>query len=378
MRKNVGGVCFVALVVLATVSTRAWNGGWVESPPHAESGASAPEQDDDRERFVRFIAFGDMGTGDNDQIALAKRMALWQNEVHFDTVLLLGDNIYPDGNPADIPAKFEKPYEELLRRGVRFYAVLGNHDVEKGREGQINYPNFNMGGRAYYSFVKSNGLAEFFALDSNNIDAAQLRWLENALASSKAIWKLAYFHHPIYSSGKKHGSDTVLRAKLEPLFVQYGVAAVFSGHDHIYERTKLQQGIQYFVAGAGSGKLRRGDLNRGTPFFLVGNDETSSFLSVEATREQLSFKAIDSAGDVFDSGDLLSKAAKPQPLSLSMPLTIPPMINGAKLPASMNKNPVSEAPASANQTGKDAQMSGRNEDMRKREEKERHKKEQEE
>src|SRR5207247_1297767 len=77
--------------------------------------------------------------------------------------------------------------------------------------------------------------------------------------------KLAVFHHPIYSSGKKHGSDLKLRGKLEPLFVRYGVNAVFSGHDHIYERTIPQQGIHYFVTGAG-GDARRGDVNLKSPF----------------------------------------------------------------------------------------------------------------
>ncbi len=281
---------------------------------------------------VRFIAFGDMGTGDNEQYALAKQMAAWHEAHPFNTVLLLGDNIYPDGDPADLPAKFEKPYAELLRRGIRFQAVLGNHDVKKGRAAQISYANFNMGGKAYYSFVKGpngagNTLTEFFALDSNSMDAEQLKWVAGALAASTAAWKLVFFHHPIYSSADTHGSDTALRAKLEPLFVRYGVAAVFSGHDHTYERTKPMMGVQYFVAGAASGKLRHGDLNRKSPFLAFGNDETGSFLYVEVSAEQLSFQAINAAGSVFDKGALTPGAANE--LALNMPVVVP-----ADLPAS--------------------------------------------
>jgi 3',5'-cyclic AMP phosphodiesterase CpdA len=194
----------------------------------------------------------------------------------------------------------------LLQRGVKFHAVLGNHDVRKGREAQIKYPNFNMGGRSYYSFTKGgNGapLVEFFALDSNAFDGTQRQWVESALAASRAPWKVVYFHHPLYSSAESHGSDERLRASLEPLLVKYGVAAVFSGHDHIYERTKLQQGVQYFVSGAG-GKLRRGDLNRRTPIHAFGSDETSSFMSVEVTPERFSFQAIDVNGRVIDSGEV--------------------------------------------------------------------------
>jgi 3',5'-cyclic AMP phosphodiesterase CpdA len=207
-----------------------------------------------------------------------------------------------------MPAKFEGPYGELLRRGVSFRAVLGNHDVRKGRETQINYPKFNMGGRLYYSFTKGDGLVEFFALDSNYFDNLQRRWLEVALMASRAKWKVAYFHHPIYSSADRHGSDVDLRSELEPLLVRYGVDAAFSGHDHIYERTRPQKGIQYFVSGAGS-KPRRGDLDRRTPFFAAGNDETSSFMSIEVTPERFSFKTIDAGGRVIDSGELAPRAA---------------------------------------------------------------------
>jgi Calcineurin-like phosphoesterase len=123
------------------------------------------------------------------------------------------------------------------------------------------------------------------------------------LAASKAKWKIVFFHHPIYSSGNRHGLDLGLRAKIEPLLAKHGVAAAFAGHDHTYERTRPQQGMQYFAAGTGS-KPRRGDLNRKTSFFDAGNDETSCFISVEITPERFSFRTIDETGRVIDSGAL--------------------------------------------------------------------------
>ena len=256
---------------------------------------------------VRFIAFGDAGTGDDQQLELARVMAKQQTSKAFDTALLLGDNIYPDGDLANVAEKFEKPYADLLHSGVKFRAVLGNHDVKKGREQQLKYPHFGMNGRAYYSFTQGAmgdaPLVEFFALDSNAFDGAQQQWIAGALSASRARWKVVYFHHPIYSSGDKHGSDESLRGKLEPLLVKHGVTAVFSGHDHIYERTKPLQGVQYFVAGAG-GKLRKGDLNRNSAFMAFGSDETSSFMSVEATPDKFSFQAIDTAGKVIDAGEM--------------------------------------------------------------------------
>lgn len=249
----------------------------------------------------RFVALGDTGTGGKGQFAVASRMARHHEEHPFDTVLLLGDNIYPHGDASELPTKFEQPYAELLRRGVNFYAVLGNHDVDNGREAQINYAPFNMGGRPYYSFVKGDGLVEFFALDSNQFDPAQIIWLERALAASKARWKIAYLHHPPYSSGMKHGSNEKLRSMLQPLFVFYGVAAVFSGHDHVYERIKPQQGVQYFVSGTG-GQLRRGDLNRRSPLFAAGDDEVNSFVDVELTPDHFSFRSIGADGRTLDEG----------------------------------------------------------------------------
>ena len=257
---------------------------------------------------VRFIVFGDSGTGDNAQHDLARVMASHHWEQLYDTALMLGDNIYPDGNIADIQGKFERPYSELLRRGVSFQAALGNHDVKRGREAQINYPKFNMGGRPYYSFTKGSGLVEFFALDSTNFDVRQRRWLEDTLATSRANWKIAYFHHPLYSSSDRHGSSLGLRSDLEPLLIKYGVAATFSGHDHTYERVKPQQGVQYFVSGAG-GKLRRGDLDRESPFYASGHDESNSFISVELTRDRFSFKTIDAKGKVVDLGEVAPRTA---------------------------------------------------------------------
>ncbi len=259
------------------------------------------------EGTFRFVAMGDTGTGKQGQFAIARRMTQFLSERPFDTVLMLGDNIYSSGKSSDVGEKFEQPYAELLRQDVKFFAVLGNHDVRRGRTFEINYPNFNMGGRAYYSMVKADGLIEFFALDTTAFDEQQRGWLELALAASKARWKVAYFHHPIYSSGKTHGSDVRLRAKLEPLFVKYGVAAAISGHDHFYERTKPQRGIQYFVCGA-SGQLRPGNINRKSSLTEVGNDKTHSFMFAEASKTEMTFWAVDAAGKTLDSVTL--KAAE--------------------------------------------------------------------
>ena len=250
---------------------------------------------------VRFVALGDTGTGGPSQLAVAKQLVAFHDARPYETAILLGDNVYPNGNPTQLVEKFERPYAELLRRGVRFQAVLGNHDVTLGRTAQIHYGPFNMGGRSYYSFVKGDGLIEFFALDSNRLDNEQVRWLESALRSSQARWKIVVMHHPLYSSANKHGSSRTLQSLLEPLFVRYAISAVFAGHDHVYERTTPQKGIQYFVSGAG-GQLRRGNINRQSPLLAAGNDQVHSFMYVEITRDRFSFWAVSENGEILDSG----------------------------------------------------------------------------
>jgi len=250
---------------------------------------------------VRFPVLGDWGTGDQGAAGVAGQMLASHRRTPFDFIVAAGDNIYPNGSGRYFQKHFEQPFASLLQERVNFYAVLGNHDVEQGRQDQCQYPLFNMAGRNYYTLKQGDGLLELFMLDSTDFDSSQAGWLEQALRASTARWKVAVFHHPIYSSGRKHGSDLGLRKKIEPLLTRYGVSAVFSGHDHIYERTRPQQGIQYFVSGAG-GKTRRGDVDLRSPFRDVSFDEDNHFMLIEVDHRQISFEAISETGSVIDRG----------------------------------------------------------------------------
>jgi 3',5'-cyclic AMP phosphodiesterase CpdA len=254
---------------------------------------------------IRFVVIGDWGTGDDDATGVASQMLNAYRQTPFDFVVAAGDNIYPNGSGRYFSKHFEQPFASLLGDRVNFYAVLGNHDVEQGRADQCQYPLFNMGGKNYYTLKQGDGLAELFMLDSTDFDEAQAGWLEQALSASTSRWKIAAFHHPLYSSGNKHGSNLKLRKRLEPLLTRYKVNAVFSGHDHIYERTKPQHGIQYFVTGAG-GKTRRGGVDLRSSFRDVSFDEDNHFMLVEVDHQQISFQAISEVGAVVDRGVIKS------------------------------------------------------------------------
>jgi len=272
------------LVALALVA-----GGWLAGPAAQE--LTLPLKPDS----VRFGVIGDSGTGGTPQYEVGRQLAAYHEKFPFTFVIMLGDNIYGSERPQDFIQKFEAPYKFLLDAKVLFYASLGNHDDPNQRF----YTPFNMSGKRYYTFKKGN--ARFFALDSNYMDPVQLAWLESELKSSGSDWKIAYFHHPLYSSGM-HGSQTDLRVLLEPLFVTYSVDAVFSGHEHFYQRIKPQKGIQYFVSGGG-GQVRTGDIGAST-MTAAGFDADRSFMLVEVADKELSFQAISRTGKTVDKGTI--------------------------------------------------------------------------
>jgi len=158
-----------------------------------------------------------------------------------------------------------------------------------------------MDGKLYYSFKAPKQNVRFFALDSTYPDPAERAWLEKELDASNEGWKIPYFHHPLYSSGERHGSTPTLRTVWEPLFVKYGVSVVFAGHDHFYERTKPQKDIVHFVTGSG-GQLRKGNIDRRTGLTAKGFDTDQAFLMAEIDRDELFFNVISRTGVVVDSG----------------------------------------------------------------------------
>jgi len=286
---------FLASLVLAfTIAASAGTGT-------AQTGAASGVPN--RKDSLKFAAIGDMGTGDKPQYEIGAQLNAWHGKFPFDTVIMLGDNLYGSQRPRDFVDKFENPYKPLLDAGVKFYAALGNHDNQTNRF----YKPWNMNGERYYAFSKKN--VKFFVLDSDYMDPKQLQWIETELKNARDDWKIVYFHHPLYSSGGRHGSEVDLRVTLEPLFVKYGVNVVYSGHDHIYERVKPQKGIYYFVAGS-SGQLRGGDLKK-SAITETGYDQDQVFMLNEIDKDELFFQAITRSGKTIDAG-IITRQAKPK------------------------------------------------------------------
>ena len=293
-RKFGSAVLFLSVVLACTVGTAV--------PPRparvqAPQSAAAPVALPNKEDSLKFGVLGDFGTGEREQYQLADQMAKLHTGFVYEIVVTVGDNLYGSERPQDFVKKFEAPYKPLLDAGVKFYASLGNHDARE----QSRYKLFNMEGRTYYTFKAPKEDVRFFALESDYPKPEQMAWLEEELENSNEKWKIPYFHHPLYSSGERHGSDLTLRQTLEPLFIKYGVSVVLTGHDHFYERIKPQNGIVYFVVGSG-GKLRGGNIDRNSGLTAKGFDTDLAFLAAEISGDEMYFNTISRQGTIIDSG----------------------------------------------------------------------------
>jgi hypothetical protein len=295
-----------------------------------------------KDNSVKFAVLGDWGTGAKEQYQVGEQMAAFHTKFAYPIVITVGDNIYGTDRPEDFRVKFELPYKDILGKGVKFYATLGNHDNPTQRF----YQPFNMGGQRFYTFRGSAGglgkLTEggvrFFMLDSNYMDKPELDWLAKELSASGSDWKIAVFHHPLYSSGARHGSSLDLRSILEPIFIKGGVNVVFTGHDHDYERVKPQHGIYHFVVGSG-GSLRKGDLGggRGSEFTDKAFDSDFAFMLVEIDGDDLNFQVISRTGQTVDSG-VVKRPTPAQPAQQAQPQTAAPVAVPQASPA-MNPPP---------------------------------------
>jgi Calcineurin-like phosphoesterase len=248
-----------------------------------------------------FALIGDAGSGDDPQQAVAKAMLnYFLTADRFNFVLLLGDNLYDD----DYSGEFSTPYKPLLDRGVKFYAVLGNHD----RDLEIHFKPFNMNDRDYYSF--DDGNARFVALNSNHpSDPDQIKWLDGAFVGAADKWRICFFHHPLYSSGQHAGeSRDVIRPALEPALTRNRVHVVFSGHEHLYERIRPQKTIQYFVSGGGGRYLY--DVHP-SDFDEVAISQ-HHFMVAQIAGDRLFFEAITRQQKVLDCGVVFRTTAAEQ------------------------------------------------------------------
>jgi predicted phosphodiesterase len=241
--------------------------------------------------WLRVALVGDIGDGGGREHETAAAIAEQSRYDTYDILMLLGDNVYPSGDPSRIGATVFEPFGPVLDAGTELFAILGNHDVEKGT-GDAQLAALGMPGR-WYAVERGEMLG--IALDSTDpTNPEQLAWLEATLAGSDATWKLVGLHHPPYSSGF-HGSHQELRDTFVPLFERYGVQIVFSGHEHDYQRSDPINGVTYIVTGAASRTRPTGVAD-----YTAVAYSTHHFVDLNIYDDHILLRAIDQDGEQFD------------------------------------------------------------------------------
>lgn len=256
---------------------------------------------------VRIAAVGDVGEGEEEEWRTAYSMTMLERgNPGYDGLLLLGDNVYPSGDPERLPYTVFRPFGILLDRGVSLYAILGNHDVAGGW-GDQQMSDLGMPGRWWTDVI---GDVRLVGLDAYSLgDPAQTAFLERTLREAAEPWTIVAIHESPYSAGYQ-GSNLEVRRRYAPIFARFGVQLVLSGHDHDYQRSRPIDGVTYIVTGAGG--LTRGT---GEEWFTEVSWAVLHFLDVNVFEDHMLVRAIDQDGMAFDEVEI--------PLDVRIPLSPP-------------------------------------------------------
>jgi 3',5'-cyclic AMP phosphodiesterase CpdA len=189
-----------------------------------------------------------------------------KGSVHFPDVLKRADMLQPDfcittadlvnrgaGDQGKVDYKTLDDDGGWFMRKYPMWPTVGNHEESGGEDGIANFTNFFGMKKAMYSFTYGN--AKFIALPWPKVkdDPKKLKWLKRELRKAKGKHIFVYKHRPHYTVGSKSYDDVEgEETATTKLYDKYNVTAVFSGHDHIYHRTKRKNTTYIISAGAGA------------------------------------------------------------------------------------------------------------------------------
>jgi hypothetical protein len=253
---------------------------------------SAKDQD-----TIRVVAMGDFGTGTVEQKQVASAMMNHHRRSPFDIGITVGDNFNPIGMESLKDPRWQTWWEDIYGPlKIVFYAVLGNHDWYgfDSPAAQILYsgesPSWRMPA-PYYTYTA--GPIQFFAVDTLEVSAQQLRWLEEQLQKSQSPWKVVYGHHAIFSDGY-HGDNARLIDQLFPV-LKNRVDLYLSGHEHDMQHLRPVDGVTFVTSGGGGSDLRP---PRPTSRSLFARD-AFGFTILEASPTELNVRFVGTDSEVM-------------------------------------------------------------------------------
>ncbi|HTY59283.1 MAG TPA: metallophosphoesterase [Bacteroidota bacterium] len=321
----------LALILLPLLS---FTGGYapLQGAPSPGSSAGAASPGEKPLTFLVISDWGRDGINDTDkktpgQLSVARQLGITAGNVGASFVVSCGDNFHGQGvsDPADPLWKVN--FEQVYTAGslkVPWYIALGNHDYEGNVEAELAYASMSarwIQPARYFAFtreVSGGNTVLFVVLDSSPFvreylkderdqhhvrgqnTALQIQWCDSVLSHSQAKWKFAFFHHPAYSAGTKHGSTLEIQQALVPLFEKYHVDACFSGHDHDLQHSHPDGStVEYFGTGGGSETRPSGHAD-----FTRYSAASLGFGVVSVTGDAMRFRFVSDRGKVLYRFDI--------------------------------------------------------------------------
>ena len=249
--------------------------------------AASPDQ-----ATFTFVVFGDTRTQDRIHQAVVERI----RALAPDFVLHTGDLVGHGRYPYLWQAFFE--IERDLMIHVPLFPTLGNHEEND----PLYFDLFHLPGNERW-YTLDYGNARFVCLQVDRFvdfgpGSEQYVWLEETLGANTQPWLFVYFHIPPYSSLSEEAEEIEVRETLTPLFEQYGVDVVFTGHHHNYQRSVVN-GVTYIVTGGGGAPLYRVKKGK-TDDYLLSYKNTYHVVSVTIARDTLTSVGVTPEGEEFD------------------------------------------------------------------------------
>ena len=304
---------------------------------------------------LTFAVIGDFGIGvrrisrpDRCQREVAAALEKAVDVRGIRLLLTTGDNIYAGRTLLGIPLgatgdedddwffTFYQPYRYIINR-IPVYPAVGNHDTgetEASDDRQQLMDNFflterftgeesagrsSVGPGLMYRFHYGADI-EFVCVDTSRQSLLfgdrffehqnHASFLDAAFpdvaaeGTARRPWRIPFTHHPPFCAGPRHSNSKSMIRRLVPLFKRSGVKAVFSGHEHNFQHSRVE-GINYFITGAG-GKVRLDPPSHFADAHTTCWAAAGNFLIVEVGADRMVVTPMAAAGVTAELAELIT------------------------------------------------------------------------
>ncbi len=163
------------------------------------------------------------------------------------------------------------------------------------------------------------------ALNSNERQQEQARWLDTILTDNPNRWTVVTHHHPIFSAARERDNPE-LRALLQPVYDRHGVDLVLTGHDHTYARSNLRSGANVQAGRAGTVYVvsvsgpKMYDLTR-ADWMQRAAEDTQLFQRIRIDGDRLRYESYTARGALYDAFELVKQDGRPNEMIEAAPET---------------------------------------------------------